>query len=254
MGRFSELFERYYKWPDWAIRVFAVGTLAWVWWRKGEIEWHSMLTAVALLAAAAIAGSILWARQMRKRLAAGIVRFQQEHRPLDSTERLRGLKRDYLYIGRSFESMLEPLERAREHHGMAQRTALRLLVADPEDGTQLEYLRENTAGDWDVATVRKDLCERLLRTLSALEGFGHVEIRLHRGPFKGWVHLFDGEAMVFGMMPKGSDGLAAPAMELEPVRGRWTLFDHLVDWAEESWKHGKEVGDIRKWQKLLETM
>jgi len=252
--RFSELFERYYVWADWIVRVFAVGTFGYVLVRRGEIEWHSLLTVVAVLGVALIVAVQLSVRQIRKRVAAGIVRFQQEHRPLDATERLRQLTRDYLYIGRSFESMLEALEAARSHRGMAQKTAMRLLLADPENAAQVEYLRQNTAGELDAAAIRKDLCEKLLKTLAALEGFGRVEIRLHSGPFKGWLHLLDGEAMVFGMMPKGSDGLAAPAMELEPVKGRWTLFDHLLDWAEETWTRGKEVKDIRQWQKRLEML
>ena len=137
---------------------------------------------------------------------------------------------------------------------MAQKTALRLLLTDPEDGAQLNHCRQNMPGNLTEEDFRKDLCRRLLKTLAALDGFGRVTIRLHNGPFKGWVHLFDGEAMVFGMMPRGVDGLAAPAMELEPVAGRWTLFDHLVEWAEEAWGRGKEVKDVELWKQRLTAL
>ena len=251
--RFGELFERYYVWADWIVRCLAVGTFLYVLVKRGEIEWHSLLTVVALFGIALIVAVQLSIRQIRKRVAAGIVRFQQEHRPFDAVERLRRLRGDYLYIGRSFESMLAAFEGARGRGGMAQKTTLRLLLADPDDATQVEYLRQNTPGDHDAPAVRRDLCEKLLKTMATLEGFGRVQVRLHTGPFKGWLHLFDGEAMVFGMMPKGSDGLAAPAMELEPVAGRWTLFDHLSDWAQEAWDRGREIKDIAQWQQKLKS-
>ena len=219
--------------------------------KKGQIEWHSLLTVVAILGICLVVAVQLSAWQIRKRVAAGIVRFRQAQRPVDTVERLQRLKTDYLYVGWTFESMLEPFAQARNRGGMAQKTALRLLLADPEDPQQVDHCIQNLSGNLTPEAFRKDLCQRLLKTLAALDGFGRVAIRLHTGPFKGWAHLFDGEAMVFGMMPRGSDGLAAPAMELEPVPGRWTLFDHLSDWANESWGRGKEIKDVEQWKQRL---
>lgn len=181
---FAELFERYYSWADWILRFFAVGTFCFVWFKKGEIEWHSLLTIVAILGICLVVAVQLSAWQIRKRVAAGIVRFRQEQRPVDTVERLSRLKADYLYVGWSFESMLEPFAEARNRGGMAQKTALRLLLADPEDPQQINHCIQNLSGNLTPEAFRKDLCQRLLKTLAALEGFGQVAIRLHAGPFK----------------------------------------------------------------------
>jgi hypothetical protein len=109
-------------------------------------------------------------------------------------------------------------------------------------------LRANTPGLKTVAEAQRDLCRRLERTLTALADFGKLEIRLHDARFRGWLHLFDDKWMVFGMTPRGTDGLVSPAIELEPVAKKWTLFDHMVDWSEDAWNHGKRIEDLEKWK------
>lgn len=244
---FREKFERYYLWLEWPLQLIAVLSLAYYWWSLGEVEWHSLLNIVAVLFVGLVAIAGILARQLRKRRNTGIVRFQWKHRPIDAVAKLKGIEKRYLYIGRSFESMLDVFEQARQKGGMAQCTHLQLLLADPDDEDQIEYLRKNTPGIQTAHQTREDLRRRLERTLASVSDFGcNLEIRVHAHatPFRGWLHLFDEDSIMFGMTPRGSDGLVSPAMELEPVKGRWTLFDHMLDWAEDSWNRATKKEDL----------
>lgn len=150
--------------------------------------------------------------------------------------------------------MLEAFEKARLKGGMAHKTEVRLLLTNVEDPLQLRNCLENEPGNLTEEEFRKALCQKLLKTLTSMDGFGKLTIRLHTAPFKGWVHLFDGEAMLFGMMPRGVDGLQAPAIELEPVPGRWSVFDHLNEWAEEAWNKADIVEDLNQWKAKLTAL
>lgn len=96
--KFKDLFEKYNRWPEPMLLVFSLGTLFYFLFHGGTIEWHSLLTVVSVLLVSLIAAVHLLIRNVRKRLAAGIVQFQQEHTPSDALQRLNDLKKDYLYI------------------------------------------------------------------------------------------------------------------------------------------------------------
>ena len=252
--KFKVLFEKYNKWSEPILIAFSLVTLVYVFLHAGTVELHSLLTVISVLIVSLITSVHLLFHNLRKKFAAGIVGFQQEHTPFHAVERLRGLKSDYLYIGRSFESMLDAFEKARLKGGMAHKTEVRLLLTNVADPIQLRYCLEIEPGNWTEKEFQKALSQKLLKTLAALDGFGKLTIRLHTAPFKGWVHLFDHEAMLFGMMPRGIDGLQAPAIELEPVPRRWSLFDHLNDWAEDAWNKAEKVEDLNQWKAKLTAL
>jgi hypothetical protein len=110
----------------------AAVSLIYGWWH-GQLDWHSLLNvgAAALIALSCL--MIVVFRELRKRASAGILGFQSKHRPVDAVGKLKAISHRYLYIGRSFESMLGAFQEARGKNGMAQTTQVRLLLSNPDD-------------------------------------------------------------------------------------------------------------------------
>jgi hypothetical protein len=207
---------------------------------EGKWSWHSGPHVAALATAVALAMLAMGLRELRKRWHAGIFHFAFKHSARDAGTYIRTVETDYLYLGQSFKSTIDEFMGRRGRGGMAANARTRLLLADPDDPHLMGFLGEIHVPPMDANGMKRDLCERIVHTLEQLEGVSRLNVRTHREKIRCWLHLFDKQTMIFGLLPQGASGEIAPAMNLEPVRNRWTLFNHLEDWVERVWAQGVE--------------
>ena len=220
---------------------------------RGEWDWHSgpHVAALTMAFCGAVAAKLI--QELRKRWHAGIFHFTNNQRAADAGFYLRQVTASYLYLGHSFASSISEFKKRRGPGGMAADSRIRLLLADPDDANSIGFLAEIHYPRLDPVSMRREQRRRILTTLEYVAHLGNlVEVRTHKERLRCWLHLIDGKTMVFGLVPSGSTGEVAPAITLEPVKNRWTLFDHLNDWVETLWKNG-QARDVSQWMAQLKS-
>ncbi len=221
--------------------------------REGKWDWHSGPHLAALVMAFAIAVTAKLVHELRKRFHAGIFHFTNHRCPEKDGLYLDQVTKTYLYVGQSFATTLPEFKKRRGRRGMAADAKIHLLLADPDDPNTLEFLAQTHCPPLDRFAMKKEQCRRIVRTLEYVSQLGGmVEVRTHKEKLRCWLHLIDGKTMVFGLIPYGSSGEVAPALILEPVKHRWTLFDHFNDWADMLWKSGQQR-DLKQWMTELKS-
>lgn len=193
--------------------------------------------AVILLALAGFI-ALQWHKKWQIRAHAGISKFDPFREHSDDRIYYRHLTTEYTYIGQSFDSNAPDLLDALLD--LPRGVSIRILLADLRQDETVRFLW-NFSADSSRPALLARLALQQKHVAHSLAHVSNLEIRLckHGVPF--WLHLFDRNRIIFGMLKPRKLAIKAPALELLATPGRYNLFKYFEDLTDLIWMESVPV-------------